>query len=139
MNNRAEQSRIKEEERLRKKREVEEERQRIEQVKLKSAQEFKERELQKQQQKRDDQEKLNKELKEISQRRQFMNENQAAVEANAFKNQQFGAERQLLDRQNSKLVDREKQESVKMKDMKVIADQAKKQIQEKVQHWANID
>jgi len=36
-------------------------------------------------------------------------------------------------------VDREKQESVKMKDMKVIADQAKKQIQEKVQHWANID
>jgi hypothetical protein len=56
-------------------------------VKLKSAQEFKERELQKQQQKRDDQEKLNKELKEISQRRQFMNENQAAVEANAFKNQ----------------------------------------------------
>lgn len=98
-------------------------------MKLKSAQEFKEREQQKQQQKREEQEKLNKELKEISQRRQFMNENQAAVEANAFKNQEFGAEREILDRQNSKLVEREKLESVKMKEMKIIAEQAKKQIQ----------
>ncbi len=56
----------------------------------------------------------------------FLMQGQAAQEANAFLNLEKGQERELLDRQNTKLITEYKNQTIKQKDMQVIADMNKK-------------
>lgn len=56
----------------------------------------------------------------------FLMQGQAAQEANAFLNLEKGEERELLDRQNTKLITEYKNQTIKQKDMQVIADMNKK-------------
>ncbi len=75
--------------------------------------EYKKKEQQKDQEKKKEKEKLAKELKETEQRRMFLQQGQAAQEANAFKNLEKGEEREILDRQNAKLIEEYKLQAIK--------------------------
>lgn len=55
--------------------------------------------------KQDEDERLAKELKEIRLQRQYMNANAAMVEEKAWKELEAGAERQIRDQQNIRLID----------------------------------
>lgn len=62
----------------------------------------------------------------------FLMQGQAAQEANAFKNLEKGEEREILDRQNTKLVEQFKLQSIKDGQKRILADQNKKTVQKKV-------
>ena len=62
----------------------------------------------------------------------FLMQGQAAQQANAFKNLEKGEEREILDRQNTKLVEQYKSQAVKEGERKILADQNKKTVQKKV-------
>ena len=57
---------------------------------------------------------LAQELREIKQKRQYLNANEAKVEEKKWKALADGAEREIKARQNEKLIDQEKLESIKV-------------------------
>ena len=122
----------KEAERLKKKEEFEAEKKRLAEVKAKSMAEYKKKEEDKLKQKQKEKEKLAKEIKETEQRRMFLMQGQAAQEANAFMNLEKGEEREIKDRQNTKLIEEYKSQSVKLGERQIIADQNKREVQKKV-------
>ena len=75
--------------------------------------EYKKKEDKKLEQKKAEKEKLAKEIKETEQRRMFLMQGQAQQEANAFKNLEKGEEREMLDRQNTKLMEEYKSQSIR--------------------------
>lgn len=66
-------------------------------------------------------ERLAKELKEIRLNRQYMNANAAMVEEKAWKELESGAERQIRNNQNSKLIDQCGLNAIAVKDQSLIA------------------
>lgn len=70
----------------------------------------------KKQDKKDEDERLAKELKEISLQRQYMNANAAMVEEKAWKELEAGAERQIRNNQNERLIDQCKLNGIAVKD-----------------------
>lgn len=59
----------------------------------------------KKQTKKDEDQRLAQELKEIKLQRQYMNANAAMVEEKAWKELEAGAERQIRNNQNARLID----------------------------------
>lgn len=88
------------------------EKQKLSEIREKSLLEIYGKIVDKKETKRQENERLAKELKEIKQKRQYMNANEAKVEEKKWKALADGAEREIKDRQNEKLVDQEKVESV---------------------------
>ena len=70
----------------------------------------------KKQDKQEADERLAKELKEIRLQRQYMNANAAMVEDKAWKELEAGAERQIRNKQNEKLIDQCKLNGITVKD-----------------------
>ena len=70
----------------------------------------------KKQDKKDEDDRLAKELKEISLQRQYMNANAAMVEEKAWKEPEAGAERQIRNNQNERLIDQCKLNGIAVKD-----------------------
>ena len=68
--------------------------------------------------------------KEIRLRKLYMKADQDKVEELAWKNLEDGAEREAMVRQNRKLIEQEKQESVKLKERELMAENAAKEFQE---------
>lgn len=60
---------------------------------------------QKKKEKKAEEDRLAKELKEIKLQRQYLNANRAMVEEKAWKELEAGAERQIRDNQNQRLID----------------------------------
>ena len=56
----------------------------------------------------------------------FLMQGQAQQEANAFKNLEKGQEREMLDRQNTKLMEEYKKQSIKQGQMRILADKNKR-------------
>lgn len=129
---REELARQKDEERRRKKEEADAEKQRLAEVKAKSLMEHKKKEEKKAELKKVEKDKLAKEIKETEQRRMFLLQGQAQQEANAFLNLERGEERELLDRQNTKLMEEYKGQSVREGEMRILADKNKREVQKKV-------
>lgn len=71
---------------------------------------------------------LAKELKEIRLQRQYMNANAAMVEEKAWKELETGAERQIRNNQNSKLIDQCKTNAISVKDQTVRAEDKKNEV-----------
>ena len=57
---------------------------------------------------------------------------QAQQEANAFMNLEKGEEREIQDRQNSKLMEEYRHQSVREGEMRILADKNKREVQTKV-------
>lgn len=68
--------------------------------------------------------------KEIRLKKLYMKADQDKVEEQAWKNLEDGAEREAMVRQNKKLIEQEKQESVKLKERELMADNAVKEFQD---------
>ena len=66
--------------------------------------------------KAEEEERLAKELKEIKLQRQYLNANRAMVEEKAWKELEAGAERQIRDGQNQRLIDQSKTNAIMVKD-----------------------
>lgn len=75
---------------------------------------------------------LAKELKEIRLNRQYMNANAAMVEEKAWKELEAGAERQIRNNQNDKLIDQSKLNGIIVKDQTVRATNKKNEVTEKL-------
>lgn len=63
----------------------------------------------------------------------FLMQGQAQQEANAFMNLEKGEEREMLDRQNTKLMEEYKHQSIREGEMRILADKNKREVQKKVQ------
>ena len=77
---------------------------------------------------------LAKELKEIRLQRQYNNANAAMVEEKAWKELEAGAERQIRDLQNTRLIDQCKVNGIMVKDQNVRADNKKKEVTDKLEY-----
>ena len=75
--------------------------------------------------KKDEDDRLAKELKEIRLQRQYMNANAAMVEEKAWKELEAGAERQIRNMQNERLIDQCKLNGIAVKDSTLIAQNKK--------------
>ena len=75
---------------------------------------------------------LAKELKEIRLNRQYMNANAAMVEEKAWKELEAGAERQIRNNQNDKLIDQSKLNGIIVKDQTVRATNKKNEVTQKL-------
>lgn len=75
---------------------------------------------------------LAKELKEIRLNRQYMNANAAMVEEKAWKELEAGAERQIRNNQNDKLIEQSKLNGIIVKDQTVRAQNKKNEVTEKL-------
>jgi len=84
--------------------------------------------------KRVEDERLAKELKEIRLQRQYMNANAAMVEEKAWKELEAGAERQVRDNQNDRLIDRCKINGITVKDQTVRAENKKNEVTGKLDY-----
>ena len=82
--------------------------------------------------KRDEDERLAKELKMIRLNRQYMNANAAMVEEKAWKELEAGAERQIRNNQNERLIDQCKLNGIMVKDQTVRADNKKNDVTQKL-------
>merc|ERR1719428_835498 len=99
-----------------KKREEEEQRERIrEQCIIEASEKI----AQKKKQKREEEAHLRRELKEISIKRQFLQANAEMVESKAHGEQQKGLEREARDRQNNLLLEQKKKNDVKSKEQMI--------------------
>lgn len=76
---------------------------------------------------------LAKELKEIRLQRQYMNANAAMVEEQAWKQLEKGAERQIRNNQNERLIDQCKLNGISVKDQTVRAANKKNEVLEKLE------
>lgn len=83
--------------------------------------------------KKEEDERLAKELKEIRLQRQYMNANAAMVEEKAWKELEAGAERQIRNNQNNKLIDQCKVNGISVKDMTLRAENKKKEVTSKLE------
>lgn len=79
-----------------------------------------------------EQKKLEKELKEIKLKRQYLNANRALVEEKAWKEHEAGAEREAKDRQANALIDQERVERIKLSEANLRAKAAKELAKQKV-------
>ena len=77
---------------------------------------------------------LAQELKEIRLQRQYMNANAAMVEEKAWKELEAGAERQIRDRQNDRLIDQCKLNGIMVKDQNVRAENKKNDVVQKLEY-----
>jgi len=77
-------------------------------------------------------ERLAKELKEIRLQRQYMNANAAMVEEKAWKELEAGAERQIRDNQNDRLIEQSKLNGISVKDQTVRATNMKNSVIDKL-------
>lgn len=77
---------------------------------------------------------LAKELKEIRLQRQYNNANAAMVEEKAWKELEAGAERQVRDLQNNRLIDQCKTNGITVKDQNVRADNKKNEVTGKLEY-----
>ena len=75
---------------------------------------------------------LAKELKEIRLNRQYMNANAAMVEEKAWKELEAGAERQIRNNQNDKLIEQSKLNGIIVKDQTVRATNKKNEVTDKL-------
>lgn len=66
--------------------------------------------------KKQEEDRLAKELKEIRLQRQYLNANRAMVEEKAWKELEIGAEREIRDNQNQRLIDQCKVNQIQVKD-----------------------
>lgn len=82
--------------------------------------------------KKDEDERLAKELKEIRLNRQYMNANAAMVEEKAWKELEAGAERQIRNNQNKKLIEQCKINEIAVKDQTIRAVNKKTEVIEKL-------
>jgi len=82
--------------------------------------------------KRSEDERLAKELKEIRLQRQYMNANAAMVEEKAWKELEQGAERQIRNNQNDKLIDQSKINGIQVKDQTIRAENKKNEVVDKL-------
>lgn len=73
-----------------------------------------------------------KELKEIRLSRQYMNANAAMVEEKAWKELEAGAERQIRNNQNKKLIDQCKVNEIAVKDQTIRAENKKTEVMDKL-------
>ncbi|OMJ75821.1 hypothetical protein SteCoe_24959 [Stentor coeruleus] len=79
-----------------------------------------------------EQKKLEKELKEIKLKRQYMNANRALVEEKAWKEHEAGAEREAKDRQADALIEQERIERIKLSEANLRAKAARELAKQKV-------
>ncbi|OMJ88010.1 hypothetical protein SteCoe_10166 [Stentor coeruleus] len=79
-----------------------------------------------------EQKKLEKELKEIKLKRQYLNANRALVEEKAWKEHEAGAEREAKDRQADALINQERVERIKLSEANLRAKAAKELAKQKV-------
>lgn len=86
----------------------------------------------KKKEKKQEEDRLAKELKEIKLQRQYLNANRAMVEEKAWKELEAGAERQISNDQNQKLIDQCKTNNIKVKDETIRANNAKTQVLDKL-------
>ena len=75
-------------------------------------------------------EEITRKAKEIRLKKQYMKADQDKVEEQAWKNLEDGAEREARVRQNKKLIDQEKIESVKLKERELLAENGIQEFQE---------
>ena len=75
-------------------------------------------------------EEITRMAKEIRLKKLYMKADQDKVEEQAWKNLEDGAEREAMMRQNRKLIEQERIESVKLKERELLADNAIKEFQE---------
>ena len=78
------------------------------------------------------QKKLEKELKEIKLKRQYLNANRALVEEKAWKEHEAGAEREAKERQAEALIEQERVERIKLSETNLRAKAAKQLAKQKV-------
>ena len=83
--------------------------------------------------KKEEDERLAKELKEIRLQRQYMNANAAMVEEKAWKELEAGAERQIRNNQNERLIDQCKLNGIAVKDLSVRATNKKNEVLDKLE------
>ncbi len=100
--------------RVQKKIQEEEERKRLLAIREKSLLEVADKVKEKKMTKQQELEKIAHDLREIKLKRQFLNANAAMVEEKAWKSLQDGAEREIAYRQNDKLLEQEKFETIKV-------------------------
>lgn len=79
-------------------------------------------------------ERLAKELKEIRLQRQYMNANAAMVEEKAWKELEAGAERQVRNMQNNRLVEQCQLNGIAVKDQTVRAENKKSEVFQKLEY-----
>merc|ERR1712072_163586 len=84
--------------------------------------------------KADEEARLAQELKEIRLQRQYMNANAAMVEEKAWRELEAGAERQVRDNQNNRLIDRCKINGISVKDQTVRAENKKNEVLTKLDY-----
>lgn len=82
--------------------------------------------------KKEEDDRLAKELKEIRLNRQYMNANAAMVEEKAWKELEAGAERQIRNNQNKKLIDQCKLNEIAVKDQSLRATNKKQEVIDKL-------
>ena len=120
------------EQRRQKKREMEEEKKRQEmEIRDKGRLEVYEKIKGKKRKKLEEQRKLEKELKEIQLKRQYMNANRALVEEKAWKEQEKGLEREARERQDNQLMEQERIERIKLAETQLRAKAAQTLVQTK--------
>lgn len=88
---------------------------------------------------RDEKDRIAKELREINLKRHYLNANQAMIEEKAWAALEHGAEREILVRQNNKLINQERLESIKLKERTILTQAAKTEIADKVEELRNYD
>ena len=79
-----------------------------------------------------EQKKLEKELKEIKLKRQYLNANRALVEEKAYKEHEAGAEREAKERQANALIEQERIERIKLSEANLRSQAAKELAKQKV-------
>lgn len=79
-----------------------------------------------------EQKKLEKELKEIKLKRQYLNANRALVEEKAWKEHEAGAEREARERQAEALIEQERVERIKLSETNLRSKAAKELAKQKV-------
>eukprot|EP00742_Colponemidia_sp_Colp-10_P003273 GILJ01003483.1.p1 GENE.GILJ01003483.1~~GILJ01003483.1.p1 ORF type:complete len:810 (+),score=205.76 GILJ01003483.1:57-2432(+) len=97
----------------------EEQRKTVETIREKGLMEIQQKIIEKKQRRKAEEEKLARELKEIKLQRQFMSANQAAIEEKAWKQLELGAEREIKNRQEKRLLEQAKYEVVKATEQKI--------------------
>ena len=86
----------------------------------------------KKQARQSEQKKLEKELKEIKLKRQYMNANRALVEEKAWKEHEAGAEREAKERQANSLIEQERIERIKLSEANLRSQAARELAKQKV-------
>ncbi|KAL4453394.1 hypothetical protein ABPG74_017601 [Tetrahymena malaccensis] len=137
--NREQLSKQKQQEREEKKKKLAEEEQKKQQIREEQLLEVHQKVVDKKRAKKKEEDRLAKEYREIQLKRMYMNANAAVVEELAWKGQQEGAEREIKYRQNQKLLDQEQVLGVKYHERKIIADNSKKLVQEKLEFIEQYD